>query len=173
MQVKPTISTVVGTLLSLVYFSPQLSYRFVATDYSECSQSCGCGRQFRSVKCYTFIGEEMDQEVPFRECQLNAANQTTPILSRDCNDFPCPEWRVGDFGQVRIIRNVCDIYKSKMNEKRCTLLVEQSKHKKWRVTSLSLSLSRCIVYSRVWFLWQPDKRCVLCCSSQWKPYNRG
>ncbi len=82
-------------------YSPQQSVRFVASDFSDCSKSCGCGRQYRTVRCFNFLGEEQLEEVDYQTCSYEAINQTLPApLSQVCNNFTCPEWRVGDFSEV-------------------------------------------------------------------------
>lgn len=89
------------------FFSPMLSYRFIASEFSECSKSCGCGSQSRTVQCFSFFGEEQREEVDFDFCQFFADNQTLPSpLSRICNDFPCPEWRTSSFSEV----SICILY---------------------------------------------------------------
>ena len=88
-------------VFSCLSCSPQPSFRFVATEFSECSKVCGCGRQYRTIQCFDFLGEEQLEEVDIRTCSLYADNQTLPSpLSQSCNNFTCPEWRVGNFSEV-------------------------------------------------------------------------
>ena len=93
--------------------SPIRSYAFVLTDFSECSRTCGGGRQSRDCLCYLHIDGEPDERVAFEFCLHFAENQTIPgPLTRECETFSCPEWRVGDFGEViQLFQTYYYIYK--------------------------------------------------------------
>jgi uncharacterized protein YodC (DUF2158 family) len=73
-------------------------YRYEATDFSQCSCTCGGGNRTRSVECYLYKGEVRDMRVDINFCLAFANSSLFPSpLSEACNTYPCPDWIVSDY----------------------------------------------------------------------------
>ena len=74
------------------------TYAFVSGPFGACSVTCGCGTQMRNVTCQETLNETVT-DVSDGVCVRQGL--TVPARQRTCNNFTCPNWRVGsDFGQV-------------------------------------------------------------------------
>ena len=74
------------------------TYAFVSGPFGACSVTCGCGTQMRNVTCQETLNDTVT-DVSDGVCVRQGL--TVPARQRTCNNFTCPNWRVGsDFGQV-------------------------------------------------------------------------
>ncbi|KAG8186998.1 hypothetical protein JTE90_005769 [Oedothorax gibbosus] len=63
-------------------------------EWSECSESCGGGTQFRLVFCHQSVGGAVGL-IPDEQCE-----QPKPVFMRACNvDKECPDWLAGEWSE--------------------------------------------------------------------------
>uniref|UniRef100_A0A4W4GDV2 Peptidase M12B domain-containing protein n=1 Tax=Electrophorus electricus TaxID=8005 RepID=A0A4W4GDV2_ELEEL len=60
--------------------------------WSECSQSCEGGRRHRSAICGNSSGNSDDSK----------CNSSERITEQSCSDFPCPQWKIGDWTECMV-----------------------------------------------------------------------
>lgn len=76
----------------------QTKYEWRTGPWGECSVNCEGGRKIRSVKCtaritsshsnYEFVSDDYCDE------------QKRPVNTTSCNNFRCPTWNMGLWGEV-------------------------------------------------------------------------
>ena len=81
--------------------------RFITSDWSECSTSCGAGIQTRKVEC-SIINTGFIKIVDDIKCIKD--NTYKPLTFRKCNaNKNCPRWSAGPWGMVRSLQFFYDI----------------------------------------------------------------
>jgi len=60
--------------------------------WSDCSVTCGGGRQHRDAICVDSDGKSLPEE----KCSA-----IEPLTSKECGTETCPKWRTGDWTSVR------------------------------------------------------------------------
>ena len=95
---------------------PNLS-KWVYTNWSQCSKTCGTGEQTRQRHCQTEFGR------PSNQCDRNDSTQLTKLCFRKF----CPEWQTGSWstcsrscGGGRMTRDVyCDSNSGRVTDTEC------------------------------------------------------
>lgn len=71
----------------------------VKSEWRACSATCGGGLQSRDVSC-EIITRDYYEVFPVRFC--TKAGHSAPLLIQSCNTFPCLEWSLGNWSEVKI-----------------------------------------------------------------------
>ena len=72
--------------------------RWVSSQWSSCSVSCGEGQQYRTVHCWRMMAPGFDSTVHDFLC----SSLMKPVLSRSCKEADCgPLWETSEWGEVR------------------------------------------------------------------------
>ncbi|XP_055351849.1 LOW QUALITY PROTEIN: papilin-like [Paramacrobiotus metropolitanus] len=69
-------------------------------EWEACSASCGGGTQYRSVVCVQVVG---DYTTVVPDAQCKKAGHSKPEVARNCNQFKCPDWMVGEWSPCSAI----------------------------------------------------------------------
>ncbi|XP_078603939.1 ADAMTS-like protein 2 [Branchiostoma floridae x Branchiostoma japonicum] len=70
--------------------------RWITSDWTDCTKTCGSGTQKRTVRCWKVISRGLDTTVYDELCNSTAK----PPATRECHSEPCPpEWWTSSFSQ--------------------------------------------------------------------------
>lgn len=87
----------VDILVHVIHVLLSTLIRWVISEWSDCSKTCGRGKQERSVRCLAEVAAN-----DFRESNscLSKAPELT-LTSQVCNQYPCPaRWFIGNWSAV-------------------------------------------------------------------------
>lgn len=76
-----------------------VGFLFMTSDFGNCSEFCGVGRQTRNVTCVMTVNGVVEMEMEDEACLR--AGVSRPSDTQNCNTFSCPVFVLGPFGQVR------------------------------------------------------------------------
>ena len=78
--------------------------RWVPEDWSECSKTCGGGKQVRKITCRKHVTRTKDRRIGKRHCK----QLPKPAKRRHCNTQRCPpDWHTGRWSKVCVCLSVC------------------------------------------------------------------
>ncbi|XP_078686943.1 ADAMTS-like protein 2 isoform X2 [Branchiostoma floridae x Branchiostoma belcheri] len=70
--------------------------RWITSDWTDCTKTCGSGTQKRTVRCWKVISRGLDTTVYDELCNSTAK----PPATRECHSEPCPpEWWISTFSE--------------------------------------------------------------------------
>ncbi|XP_019630565.1 PREDICTED: ADAMTS-like protein 2 [Branchiostoma belcheri] len=70
--------------------------RWITSDWTDCTKTCGSGTQKRTVRCWKVISRGLDTTVYDELCNSTAK----PSATKECNSEPCPpEWWISTFSE--------------------------------------------------------------------------
>lgn len=74
--------------------SHAISPRWIVTDWSPCSKTCGTGVQTREMKCHEKTSSHHYSEISASKCDPSKLPDVSQ-LSRQCNQIICkPDWKI-------------------------------------------------------------------------------
>ncbi len=76
-------------------------YVFDTTEFTTCTRLCGSGTQTRNATCVRRVGNATMNAAPNQECIDRQV--MVPQLRQNCNEFPCPQFSLGEFSEVRML----------------------------------------------------------------------
>ena len=77
--------------------SPEVSVEYQVTDYLDCSEFCGVGRETRNVTCIRRVGANV---TALDDTDCFNMGLVKPQSAQNCNIFPCPVYSTSEFGDV-------------------------------------------------------------------------